>query len=75
MDAVSDAVVLTPKVNGTVVVVREGSTEHPQLQRTLAALQFAEAKVLGLILSDSKTLAKQGYGKYSKYGKYGYGNK
>lgn len=45
------------------------------LQRTLAALQFAEAKVLGLILSDSKTLAKQGYGKYGKYGKYGYGNK
>lgn len=75
LDAVSDAVVLTPKVNGTVVVVREGSTEHPQLQRALAALQFAEAKVLGLVLSDSKTLAKQGYGKYSKYGKYGYGNK
>lgn len=66
---VSDALNLTSKVRGTVVVTREGFTEHKQLKKALDALSFANAEVLGLILNGSKG-TKGAYGYYGSYGQY-----
>lgn len=70
MHAVSDALNLVNKVDGYIVLAQEGVTEHKHVRRTLDSLEFANAKVLGLILNGSKT-ARKAYGAYGKYGKYG----
>ena len=49
-----DATVLSQRVSGTVVVVREGVTHHRDMQDTLGKLEFANAKVLAFILHDVK---------------------
>ncbi len=67
---VSDALNLTPKVHGTLVVTRAAVTEHKDIRRTLDQLEFANAKVLGLILNGSED-AKRSYGAYSAYGAVG----
>ena len=70
VDVVTDATVLSNRVSGTVVVVRQEVTHQKDIQETLSKLEFAQAKVLGFILHDVKE-SKRSYKKYSKYGKYG----
>lgn len=69
LNVVSDALNLTPKVHGTVLVVRENNSEHKQVREALQSLEFANAKVLGLILNASeKANAKQySYSAYDKH--------
>lgn len=74
INLVTDGVVLGPITSGTIMVVREGQTHHKDLQTALNKLQFAETKVLGLILNDMKKM-QGGYKKYKGYkygGSYGY---
>lgn len=74
INLVTDGVVLGPITSGTIMVVREGQTHHKDLQTSLNKLQFAETKVLGLVLNDMKRM-QGGYKKYKgyKYGEsYGY---
>lgn len=74
LNVVTDATVLSTMVSGTIVVVRQGITHHKDVQDALAKLEFANAKILGLILhgvqNKGKTYGK--YGKYSRYGEYSY---
>ncbi len=64
---VSDTMNLVDKVHGVVVVVRENMTEHKEVQQTLASLEYANAKILGLVLNGSKEIRQKEYS-------YGYGN-
>ena len=68
LNMVTDATVLSTAVSGTVLVVREGVTHHKDMQDALSKLEFANAKVLGLILHGVKENQKGYYGKYSRYG-------
>lgn len=65
VNLVTDALALTTKTDGVVMVVRQGQTTHPELSRALASLKFANAKVLGTILNG---VAKNGHYGYSKQG-------
>ena len=71
---VTDATVLSQRVSGTVVVVREGVTHHRDVQDALGKLEFANTKVLGFILHDVKEGKGSKYGKYGKYSRYAYKN-
>lgn len=71
VNLISDALNLSKISDGVVVVVKQGETLQPELNKTLSRLEFVDAKVLGLVLNGAERKVGYGYGKYSK--KYGYG--
>jgi succinoglycan biosynthesis transport protein ExoP len=64
---VSDALVLAPKVEGVVLVLRHGRSSREQAQRAVAHLASVHARLLGVILNDVDV---RGIGYYPGY--YGY---
>ncbi len=78
VNMVTDAAILSEISNGVVMVVREDVTTYAELSKAISALEFASAKILGIVVNDS-LLDSQGYrykGKYSKtyrYQDYSYG--
>lgn len=78
INLVSDALALSEKTDGVVLVTRQGETTHPELAHALNSLEFAHAKVLGIILNGVEMGGKYGHYRYGKkkygYGKHGYGD-
>lgn len=70
---VTDAAALSTNVNGIVLVVREGYTNHESVEHALNLLRIAKAKVLGFFVNDIDP-STANYGAYRKtYGyRYGY---
>ena len=69
VNVVTDAVILSKLASGVVVVVREGSTTYTELSKAIETLEFAESRLLGIVVNDSVGLSK-GYkykGRYSRY--------
>ncbi len=50
---VSDSLGLVDKIDGSILIVRENFSTHENFQKAVAALQFADAKILGFVLNDS----------------------
>lgn len=75
VNVVTDAVILSKLASGVVVVVREGCTTYTELSKAIETLEFAESRIIGIVLNDSAGLSKghQYKGKYSRY-YYGYGD-
>lgn len=77
INMVTDAVVLAPKSNGVLFVVRAGQSERGMVVRAIEQLSYAQAKLLGFVLDDVAASGRgYGYGKYKRYGYgrgYGYG--
>lgn len=69
VNVVADAMVLSPKADGVVLVVREGVTTHPEMKHSLASLEFGKAKVLGIILNGVETGSRYGYSRYGYGGR------
>ena len=69
INAVSDALVVAPKTDGLLLVVRAGYTRRDSLKQTIGAAEFANINILGAIMNGSDSNAKN-Y-KYRKY-KYSY---
>lgn len=63
---VSDALSLIKYIDGYIITVREAFTLHEHLKKSINALQFANAKILGFILNDSQGGRKR-YGYKYKY--------
>jgi capsular exopolysaccharide synthesis family protein len=63
--AVSDALIVSAQVDGTIVVVKAGATTRDAARRTLRSLADVNARVLGVVLNDVDT-------KDSRYGAYYY---
>ena len=76
VNLLADALLLAGHASGTVVVVRQGVSDHKSLQEALEKLKFSGAKVLGFVLNDT---AEEGnaYYRYARrsYGRYGYYSK
>lgn len=66
--AVSDAIALTPMVDGMVLVVRAGKTGKERIREALRVLGGVGAPVMGLVLNSIDDSAG-----YYGYGYYGYG--
>ena len=78
INIVSDALPLIRESDGVVLVVRYNQSTHPEVERSISALEFIDAKILGFVVNFVETKAGGkykygGYGKYGRYGKYGYG--
>lgn len=74
---VTDALVASKLTDGMVMVVRQKYGERRALADTMRQLKYANAKVLGFVMTCSETQSKgkyKGYGKGYGYG-YGYGGK
>ena len=67
VNMVSDAIVLSEIVSGIIMVTKQNQSKYPELGDAISKLNFAKAKVLGIILTGATAKG----GKYSKYGKYG----
>jgi capsular exopolysaccharide synthesis family protein len=69
---VVDAIPIINDCDGVVIVVRDGVTTYPELNKTIDILNRAEGKILGVILNRVKLVNTK---KYKKGGySYGYGN-
>ena len=74
VNMVTDAVVLAPKADGVLFIVRAGQSERGPVSHAVEQLEYAQAKLLGFVLDDvAGGGGSYGYGKYKKYGRYGYG--
>ncbi|PYV10932.1 MAG: hypothetical protein DMG23_05875 [Acidobacteria bacterium] len=69
---VTDATILTPLVDGIMLVVESGMTVRGAIQRTHKILENAGGKVLGVVLNKLDARRNGYYGSYypSAYGKY-----
>jgi succinoglycan biosynthesis transport protein ExoP len=70
MFGVSDAMILAGRVEGVVLVLRQGRANRDVAQRAIRTLLSVRSRLLGVILNDVD-LHGQGY--YGYYGQYGYG--
>ena len=70
VNIVSDAVTISPMLSGMVVVVRANYSKRRELNKCLKSLDFANAKVLGMIVTD-KPRSGRFYIKYRRYGRHG----
>lgn len=68
---VSDAMILAPKLDGTLIVVRLGVTSKEAGRRTRELLKTSRSKVLGAVVNDATHRA--GYSSYYYYHYYGDG--
>lgn len=74
VNVVSDALPVIRESDGVIIVVKSNSSTHPELQKTLDALKFINANILGFVVNFVDNKSKK-YGRYN-YGynkKYGYG--
>jgi succinoglycan biosynthesis transport protein ExoP len=72
--ALTDAVVLSTKVDGVVVVARAGSTRRETARQTGNRLRNVSAPILGIVMN-AVDFSSKGYGYgYAYGGKYGYYN-
>ena len=51
VDVVTDAVIISPQAAGTVLVIRQNSTEKEELLRTVQTLRKVNANILGYVLN------------------------
>jgi capsular exopolysaccharide synthesis family protein len=72
--AVSDALIISTQVDGTVVIVKAGTTTRDAVRRTLRSLADLNARVLGVVLNDVDTKDSRYGAYYYSYGYY-YGEK
>lgn len=72
INIVSDALPVIKESDGIVIVVRSNSSTHPELQKTLSALNFIDAKILGFVVNFTNSKNSR-YGKIYRYGSKGYG--
>lgn len=70
VNAVTDAVVLAPRVDGVILVVRVGKTKLGAAKQAAEQLQRAGARILGIVLNDVPT-GRSRYG-YAYHGYYRY---
>lgn len=79
VNLLADALLLASYASGTVMVARQGVTDHKSMQEALEKLNFSGAKVLGFILNDavdegnSYYRYRGGHGRYNYYRKQYYG--
>ncbi|MDT2522027.1 CpsD/CapB family tyrosine-protein kinase [Enterococcus raffinosus] len=61
MTAVSDAQILSSKVDGTLIVIRENVTKKKALKKTINLLQLSGSNLLGMIYNGSRKSVYTGY--------------
>jgi capsular exopolysaccharide synthesis family protein len=71
---VSDSLILAPRVEGVVLVLRHGRASRDAAQHAVRQLTSVHARVLGVVLNDVQVNGAGYHGYHGYYGYYGYGN-
>lgn len=61
---VTDAQIVSSKVDGTILVAREGVTEKDAAMKAKELLEISKARVLGVVYNGSKEASEKGYYHY-----------
>lgn len=72
VNVVTDSQLFNEQIAGLVVVIKEGTTTHPDIQSALDKIALAKGKTLGFIKTFCRPEKSGGYGKKYSYSKYGY---
>ena len=72
VNLLADALLLASHASGTIMVARQGVTDHKSLQEALDKLNFSGAKVLGFILNDATEEGNAYYRYHGGHGRYNY---
>ena len=64
---VTDAVILTPKTDGMLFIVRQNQTEYPEIRKIFDDVGHTEGKVIGIIITDVSNYNSFGTVKYKAY--------
>lgn len=64
INVVSDSLILAPKTDGIIIVIKQGETTHEQFKKVLNSIEFANVKLLGTILNGIKFEGKKYNYKY-----------
>lgn len=68
VNVVTDALSLSPYVDGTMIVVRSGQSNHPETKKMLIKFKYANANVLGFVLNNVAVTSSKKYSSaYSYY--------
>ena len=70
VDIVIDSQLMNKMISGIVFIVKENSTMHPDIKRSLKKIEMAEGKVIGFIKTSCEIKQKRGYGKGKSYNNY-----
>ena len=70
INVVADAIPLFGIVDGMVLVIRKGTTKHPDLQKALSTIKFTNANIFGIFMYDKIGSDKDNRKYYEKYGSY-----
>ena len=66
INVVTDALAMVKMVDGVIVVTAQNVTRYPELKKSIASLEFAEANIIGIVLNRVKA-SKTRYGKSYNY--------
>jgi Mrp family chromosome partitioning ATPase len=64
---VTDAVILSPQVDGVLLVVQPGKTKIPAAKETVDQLKRAKANILGVVIKFVEGKRNRGTGRYGYY--------
>ncbi len=70
VNVVADALIVAPKSDGVVLVVRDKFTMSDALKKAIEAFEFANVKVLGAIMNAAGAKNRKYYKNYKNYRKY-----
>ena len=77
INMVTDAMVLSPKSDGVLFVVRANQSERGAVAHAVEQMEYAKARILGFVLNgvdmENTAYGYSKYKRYRRYGKYGYG--
>lgn len=70
LNVVVDAMPLIKLSDGVILIIKEGASTYPELNKTIKSLEMVDAKILGFVMNATQAKAKRSY-KHG-YGGYGY---
>jgi capsular exopolysaccharide synthesis family protein len=69
---VTDSVILAPKTDGMLFVVRQNQSEYPEIRKVIDDVEHTDGKVIGAVITDVRNYNSFGTVKYKAYDyKYG----
>lgn len=64
---VSDPLILAPKTDGVVVIVRQKDTRHSDFEKTLESIKLSKSRILGVVLNSTEINRRKYYSYKGKY--------
>lgn len=64
---VSDPLIVAPKTNGVVVVVKQKDTRHDDFEKTVESIKLSKSRILGVVLNSTEINRRKYYSYKGRY--------